>query len=475
MQPSADFTEGSISGALLRFALPTLFSSVLMSLNASVNSIWVGHGLGAAAFTATANANTVILVLATASVGVAMATTILIGQAVGAKNLQKAKKVVGTSTSFFFLVSVLVAMTGLLFTKPLLAVMTTPPDSLALAESYLRVFFLGLPVMYGYGFAQGVFRGVGNATTPFYFMLLSVGLDIVLNPLLIFGVGWFPSMGIAGSALATVIANVVSLFPLIIYLYRTRSPVCLYSNEFVLLRPDWEIVGTLVVKGLPMSAQVLVMSLSGLLMMSLVNHFGLETSAAYGAALQLWNYIMMPALAISAAVSSMAAQNVGAGKWNRVHKIAGLGVALASVVTGAAVLLSEMAGPYAFRVFLPSDSSAVPIGSHINALATWSFMFFAASTVLLGVVGTTGAVVAPLVILIVTLLVVRFPLAGLFMERYHADAIWWSFPISSALSTVIVVLYYRNGGWRNAQMLKDDSGPIVSAALQVPTDAAKRP
>src|SRR5437588_416730 len=374
MNAPRTLTEGSIPAVLFRFSLPILFANILQSLNGSVNSIWVGRYLGEAALTATSNANTVMFLLIGAAFGVALAATILIGQSIGANNLAETRRVVGTSASFFAAISVAMAVAGLLLCRPLLVAMATPADSVDLAVAYMRVIFLALPCLYMYAFVMGVLRGAGDSKTPFYFMLLSVGIDIALNPVFIFGLGPIPRLGIAGSALATFVAQAVSLFALIRHLYRRRHILCLHRDELPLLKPDWSVVATLVRKGLPMSAQMLVLSLSGVLMITLVNRFGVDTTAAFGAALQIWNYIQMPAFAVAMVLSAMTAQSA-------------------------------------------------------------------------------GAVIAPLVILSIALLAVRFPLAGLLLERYRADAIWWSFPVSSALAATLALLYYRHGSWRHAHMM----------------------
>lgn len=446
-------TEGSIRVGLFRFALPILFANILQSLNASVNSIWVGRFLGEAALTATSNANTVMFLLIGAAFGVALAATILIGQSIGANDIAATKRVVGTSATFFAAISVAMAVAGLLLCRPLLLAMSTPPGSLELAVAYMRVIFLGLPCLYMYAFVMAVLRGAGDSKTPFYFMLLSVAIDIALNPVLIFGVGPIPRFGIAGSALATFIAQAVSLTALIRHLYRRRHLLCLHKEELRLLRVDWSVVGTLVKKGVPMSAQMLVVSLSAVLMITLVNRFGVDTTAAFGAGLQLWNYIQMPAFAVSMAVSAMTAQNVGAHKWGRVPRIAWVGVAYSVLLTGSVVLAIELLNTRVFGLFLPAGSAALGIATQMNRVVTGSFIFFGVSVALFGVVRATGAVIAPLIILTISLLVVRFPLAELFLERYRVQAVWWSFPVSSVLSCLLALLYYRFGGWRSAHML----------------------
>jgi putative MATE family efflux protein len=464
MNAPRSLTEGSISRGLFRFALPILYANVLQSLNGSVNSIWVGRYLGEAALTATSNANTVMFLLIGAAFGIAMAATILIGQCIGANDIKEAKRVVGTSATFFAAISVVMAIAGLTLCGPLLVAMKTPADSLPLAVAYMRVIFLALPCLYMYAFVMSVLRGAGDSKTPFYFMLLSVGIDIALNPLFIFGWGPIPKFGIAGSALATFVAQAVSLTALVNHLYSRRHLLVLHKDEIRHLRVDWGIVGTLVKKGIPMSAQMLVVSLSAVLMIALVNRFGVETTAAFGAALQLWNYIQMPAFAVGMAVSAMAAQNVGARKWDRVKSIARVGVVYSLLLTGSMVLVIELLDTHAFRLFLPEGSEALRLATHLNRVVTWSFMFFGFSMVLFGVVRATGAVMAPLFILTITLLVVRFPLADLLLDKYQADAIWWSFPISSALSAVLAVLYYKYGGWRTTRMVGGPVQPVAAAS-----------
>jgi putative MATE family efflux protein len=452
MQPRS-LTEGSISRGLMLFALPILASNMLQSLNGSVNAIWVGRFLGEAALTATANANAILFLLLGAAFGLSMASTVLVGQYVGARDWLEAKKVVGTSTTFFFAVSVLIAIAGWVFCEPLLRAMNTPPEALPFAVSYMRVIFIAVPAMYMYAFVMAGLRGAGDSKTPLYFMALSVALDIVLNPVLIFGLGPLPRLGITGSALATLIAQTVALVALVYYLYLRRHPLVLHSGEQRLLKIDWTIANAMIRKGIPMGLQIFVISFSAVLMVTLVNRFGVDTAAAYGAALQLWNYVQMPAFAVGMAVSAMAAQNVGAGQWQRVQKTAKVGVGYALAVTAIFIALIEIFSGPALGLFLPESAGALAIAEHLNRISAWSFLFFSVSMVLFGVVRATGAVMPPLIILSVAMLAIRYPLAYYLLDRWHADAVWWSFPISSAIAAVLAVAYYKYGGWRQARMI----------------------
>ena len=466
MNAPRSLTEGSISSGMLRFALPILFANILQSLNGSVNSVWVGRYLGEAALTATSNSNTVLFLLIGTAFGIAMAATILVGQCIGARDMPEAKRVVGTSATFFASISVLMAIIGLVFAEPLLIAMRTPAFALPLAVAYMRVIFLALPFIFMYAFVGSVLRGAGDSKTPFYFMLLSVAIDIALNPVFIFGFGPIPRLGIAGSALATLVAQAVTLIALVVHLYRRRHMLVLHKDEVQYLRLDWAIVGTLVKKGIPMGGQMLVVSLSGVLMISLVNNFGVDTAAAFGAALQLWNYIQMPAFAVGMGVSAMAAQNVGAQKWDRVHSVARVGVLYSVILTGSMVLVIELLDRTAFELFLPAGSAALNIATHLNHIVTWSFMFFGVTMVLFGVVRATGAVMAPLFILTLALLLVRFPLADALIGRFQVDAVWWSWPVSSALASILAILYYKYGGWRSSRMAGGPTRVVATAELE---------
>lgn len=457
-QPTA-LTTGSIPRTLFTFSLPILMGNVLQSINGSVNAVWVGNFLGPAALSATANANTVMFLLLGAVFGITMASTILIAQHMGARRPDEAKRVVGTSATFFVGLAVLISAMGTLWCRTILGWMGTPADAIELAVAYMRVMFLALPPSYAFFFVMAALRGAGDSKTPFYFLVMSVVLDIVLNPLLIFGWGPVPALGIAGSATATLIAQTSSLLALFRHIYRRGNPLVLHGNELHLLRLDTAILRTLVVKGIPMGLQMIVLSSSMVMLFAVVNQFGSATAAAFAAAIQLWNYVQMPALALSAAVSSMAAQNIGAQLWERVRQIARTGVVFNMLMTGLPVLLLYALNPYALRLFLPAGSPSLVIAVHLNQIILWSFLMFGVSMVLSGVVRAAGAVVPPLLILFVSLWVVRVPLSFWAAQRYGPDGIWWSFALSAFMAMGLTAAYYLQGRWREARMTAGPASP----------------
>src|SRR5690348_11177445 len=316
-----DLTQGPIAKTLLAFALPTLASSILQSLNGTINAIWVGRFLGEGALAATSNANMVMFLLTAFVFGFGMAATILVGQAWGRKDVDEARRVFGTAGGSFLVVTIIIALVGYQLSPAILHLLGTPGPAEPLALAYLRVIFLAMPALLLLTLAMMALRGAGDSMTPLFFMIVAVILDSTLNPVFILGLGPAPRLGIAGAAFSTLLANYVAFFGLIAYIYIKDLPLRLRGPELRYLWCDFSIFKTIIIKGLPMGIQMIVISLSALALVGFVNREGVDTAAAFGVAMQLWTYVQMPAMALGAAVSAMAAQNIGAGKWDRISQI----------------------------------------------------------------------------------------------------------------------------------------------------------
>lgn len=468
-----DLTTGPIGATLLAFALPTFASNILQSLNGSINSIWVGRFLGEGALAATSNANIIMFLMFSLVFGFGMAATILIGQSVGRGDIEAARRAFGSAMGLVVGGAVAISLAGWVFAPGILHLLATPAEAQPLALAYLRVIFLGLPLsMLGVLVQMGL-RGTGDSVTPLWFMVLSVVVDASLNPLLIAGIGPFPKMGIAGSATATLIAAVVSTLGLIAYVYARDLPIRLRGTELRYVLPSRALVRTIVAKGLPMGAQMLVMSTAGLAMVGLINRLGVETAAAYAVSQQLWTYIQMPAMAIGVAVSSMAAQNIGAGRWDRVDAITWAGIRYNTIVTvvviGAIILFDRPV----MALFIGADSPAIPIARHIQLISSWTFVLFGASMVFFATVRANGATLAPLIILTVAMFPVRIGFALAARPIMGGDAIWWSFPISSVVSLALAIWFYRRGTWRTQTMAVPDDGDCEEHAHTVAEPAGR--
>ena len=433
---------------LLRFCAPTLLANVLQSMNGTINAIWVGRMLGGSALAATANANVVMFLVFAATFGFGMAATVKIGQAFGAGNIDAARRTFGTAMGCCVGLSVMVAVIGWIGAPALLRSMSTPPAVFAFALAYLRVIFIAMPAQMISVILAMSLRGAGDAATQLRMMMISVVLDVALNPILIGGLGPIPAFGIAGSALATTIASTVGTLAFLVVLYARNLPVRLIGRELRYLIPHPDELRFIVTKGLPMGAQMLLVSMAGIIMVGLVNREGAVASAAYGASLQVWTYLQMPALAISAAVSAMAAQTIGARLFDRLGAITRAGVILNLAMTGMMTALLLLFDRPVLELFLGAHSPSVDLARHIQFLASWSYILFGVTIVLFGTMRAAGTVLPPLIVLGIAMYPGRLGFYQLAHGALGMDAIWLSFPVGSLIAVVLAYGAYRLIPWR---------------------------
>ena len=456
-----DLTQGPLIKTLALFALPVLLGNVLQSLNGSVNSIWIGRLLGEDALAATATSNIVMFLVFAAIFGISMATTVHVGQNFGARNFAAMRRSFGAGLGLCLMLSALISALGWIGAPRLLDLLSLPGQARGLALDYLRVIFLVMPAMTLTVLVSSAMRGAGDAQTPFYFQILVVLLDIAFNPLLIAGIGPFPKLGIVGAAVATAIATLTGLIGLLGWIYWRDLPIRLKGRELRYLWPVREERSYLITKGVPMGFQLLVISGAGVIMIGLINREGLNFAAGYGALLQLWNYIQMPALAISAAVSAMVAQHIGARREGRVDAISFAGAGANIAITAVLVTIMLLFGRPLLALFLGADSPAIPISLHIQSLAIWTYLPFGVMIVLFGTLRSYGVVLTQIAILFTAMYVVRLSAYALLYPRLGPDALWYSLIISSVTSLVLTLLVYFYGGWRKvvaAQLTQSSFG-----------------
>jgi putative MATE family efflux protein len=323
------------------------------------------------------------------------------------------------------------------------------PDALI----YLRVMFLGLPSGLLTVFFTMALRGIGDSMMPLLLMIPGMFVDILLNPVFFDGLAGAPRLGIMGSAIATLIANFVSFALMLIVIYARDLPVRLRGDEFRYLFPRRELIFVVLRKGVPMGLQMIVMAGSALVMMGLVNNEGTLTVGAYGAVNQVWTYIQMPAVAIGMAVSAMAAQNIGAGRWDRIDQIGYAGVIINLCLTGSLVLFTALFDRAAFELLLPHNEAAIAVARHIDLVATWSFILMGVTMIISSITRANGATLVPLIIMILAYVPGRLGAVYTLREYIGAEAIWWSLPIGTGLSLILNAMYYYWGSWRGISLL----------------------
>jgi putative MATE family efflux protein len=460
-----DLNRGPILRTLLIFSAPTLASNILQSLSGSINSVWVGHTLGPNALAATANANVIMFLVFATVFGFGMAAMIKVGQAFGAGNVAAARLTFANALTLCTGLTLIIAPAGWLCAPQLLHAMATPPEIFPLALTYLRVLIIGLPpAMVTLIIGMGL-RGAGDSATSLRFMVLSVVLDTALNPLLILGIGPFPRLGIAGSALASTLASTTAMAAILLYVYARNLPVRLGWSELGYLRPRAGELRFILGKGMPMGAQMLLVASSGLIMIGLVNREGAMASAAYGASLQVWTYLQMPAMAIAASLSAMVAQALGAGLIDRLDKVTRAALILHFAITGAMALLLAVFDRSVMELFLGGQEQTVTLARNVQLLASWSFIMFGITIMLFGAMRAGGVVLVPLFVMGTALYPVRLGFYALAYPAIGADAIWLAYPVGSFAAVAMAAFAYRRPEWRKrAQMIPSAGAPEETRA-----------
>lgn len=439
---SAASTADSVGRALVSLAWPILCSGVAEMLDSSINVMWVGRELGDVSLAALSNANLLWALLFVGASGVSMAGTVWIGQSLGAGDIRGAKAAVATMVTASLAASLICMVPVMIWARDLLECLGTPAGALPQAIKYLRILLLSVPPIYLNVALMATFQAAGDSKTGFYLAVGSVAIDAALNPLLIAGFGPFPALGIEGSALATLTSQLLRLVAL---LFRGRGhPLRLRAGELTLRRIDWLRAVRLFREGGPMAVQVLWVLVEDMLMISLVNRFGTDVTAAYGAVIQVWNIILMPAAAVGVAITAIVARHIGAGRWDRVRSVTRHGLLYGVMASALMVAFAEIVGRGIYEIFLPIGSLSLGFAEEINREATWSLILLGGYMVWVGVLRATGAVWVPLVIS-AGVLMVRFPVTLALLGRWQTQAIWWSFPASAAATSILAALHAQVG------------------------------
>lgn len=445
---------------MIRFALPMLAGNLLQISYGIINTMWVGHFLGENALSAAANGFSVLFLLIAVGAGLTLATNILISQYCGARNWAQVKRVVQSSTTLIFGLSFVLMLIGEYFTPALLRMLDTPPAVTALATGYLRVFLITLPCGFGFFLISSMLRGAGDSLTPLKFMAVSVAVTTVLDPVLMLGWLGFPRLGLNGTAVSSILAQVVALIALLGYLQRKRH---LVAPDWLHLSIDWETTWQTIRIGVPAVVQQSLVSIGMLFVIRFVNDFGTTASAAFGVASRIDQVAFFPAMTIGMAVSTLTGQNIGANKYHRVREIFRWGLLFGCGITLLVTLIAVIAPQVLLHMFT-GDAKVIAIGAHYLQIVGACYVLFAILFVSNGVINGAGHTFMTTVISLVSLWAVRVPLAWAFTHAMHSvTGVWYAMAISFVVSMLISVAYYFSGRWKRA-IIKHQPAPAAEEA-----------
>src|SRR6202162_5525476 len=300
------------------FLVPLMISNVLQALSSTTSSVYLGRLIGVHALAAVSAIFPIIFLLISFIIGLASGSTVLIGQDYGARDYVKLKEIAGTTLSLSVMLAVAGGLIGGFFSEDLLRLLGTPPDILATSASYSQIVFFTMPVLFVYVIYTTFLRGTGDTHTPLYGLVLATILALVITPFFILGWLGLPRLETNGAAVANVLSNTLALAALLIYLARTKNPLAFDREMLAHLGIRWDLAWKIVRIGVPTAINVIMVSLSEIAVLSFVNRFGSNATAAYGAVNQIVSYVQFPAISIGIAVSIFGSPAIGAGALERI-------------------------------------------------------------------------------------------------------------------------------------------------------------
>lgn len=435
-----DLTTGKEGSLILKFALPMLLGNVFQQLYNIVDSIIVGNFIGKEALAAVGASFPIIFGFLSLIIGIASGSTIVIAQYFGAKDIEKVKRTINTLFIFLFFASILISIIGIYFSENIFRLLRLPEEIIPQAKTYFNIFIGGVIVSFGFNGTSAILRGLGDSKTPLYFLIISTIINIGLDLLFVLVFKW----GIAGVAIASVIAQGGAFLTAVIYLNRTHKIV-----RFALkgLAFDKEIFKKSIRIGLPTGIQQTFVAAGMMALISIVNGFGTNVIAAYSVVMRISSLASLPAMNFAAALSSFVGQNIGAKKIERVRSgfISTIKMSsLVSITVSAFVLLGS---GFLMNLFT-NDTEVIRIGKEYLMIVGAFYVIFSAMFSISGVMRGAGDTLIPMFISLIALWIIRIPSAWLLSREFGEVGIWWAMPIGWFVGFILSFIYYLTGNWK---------------------------
>lgn len=443
-----DMTQGSPGKRIVAFTIPMLIGNIAQQLYNTVDSIIVGRFVGDNALAAVGSAGPILNLLLVLFVGISVGVGIMVSQYFGAKQREELSKTIGCCITLTIITTILVMAVTPFVTMPLLRLLNTPDSIIGWCNSYLMILFMGIIGCAFYNILGGILRGLGDSVSALLYLLVATVINIVLDYVFVAKFG----MGVAGVALATVIAQMVSAVLSFLKLCRMKE---VFDMKKDYLAPEKKYMWDLIRLGLPSGVTQAIFSLSMIVVQSLTNSFGEMFIAANVIVMRVDGFAMMPAFSFGTAMTTYAGQNVGAKRMDRVVQGARQGTGIAVATSTVITMLILLFGKYLMAIFT-STPELVDLSFTMMKILAVGYIAMEVTQCLSGVMRGAGDTVTPMWISMVTTVVIRVPLAyGLaYMTRSpqhpngNSVCIFVSLLISWILGACITFLCYRAGRWK---------------------------
>jgi putative MATE family efflux protein len=452
--PKDKLLEGPILRSLLALAVPIVAANALQSAYQLIDAFWVGR-LGGAAVAAVSVSFPAMFLMFAIGGGLSMAGSTLIAQYVGARNQRMVGHVAGQTLLMVALASLVLGAGGWFGAPALLRLMGVADDVYPGALGFMRVSFAGLVFSFTYFVFQSIMRGIGRPNLPVYIALGTVFLNFALDPLLIFGWGPVPGFGVMGAAISTFISQAIAAVIGIVVLRLGLHGIHLRRADFV---PDPAYMKRAFLLGLPASIEMSARAGALMVMSFLIASFGTIALAAYGVASNVLQVVMIPAMGLSMAISTLVGQNIGARNVERAAAIGRLGALLGFAGLELFGLLVFLFPRSVVSFFVPQDEAVIAAGAEFLRIGALAWGFLGLQFAFTGVLRASGNMVMTMVLTLVSQWVLQFPIAYLLSKHtaLGVQGIWWAFPATNVAIALVTLGVYARGDWKKKRLLDEE-------------------
>ncbi|MFW5786998.1 MAG: MATE family efflux transporter [Halanaerobiales bacterium] len=431
---------------LLKLSWPIMVGESMQLMYNLADTFWVGR-LGAEYLAAITVSFPIIFTVFSIGIGFSIAGVALVSQYTGAKQEEKANLATGQIISFSIFISIIFALLGFTFAEELLNLIGAESEVLPLALSYFRIITAGIPLMFLYFIFSSVMQGIGDTKTPMYLKLAAVFANVILDPLLIFGVGFFPELSIAGAAVATVTTRLLAAVAGLYILFSGKKGLKLKIHH---LYPNWKMIKKIIKIGFPAAIGDSGLAIGMTVLTSIVAGFGTFTLAAYGVANRITSIIRMPAMGIGRATGVITGQHLGADQPEQAEKGAWLATGIIILVMLIIATIMLFAAKPIVGVF-SAEKEVISIGARYLKIVGFAFTFLGAQIVLAGALNGAGKTIQQTFFRLLTLWAFQIPFAyGLaYTLDYGVNGIWWGIFIAKFLGMTLMALWFKRGSWKS--------------------------
>ena len=424
--------------ALLIFALPIIIGNMFQQFYTFADSAVVGRYVGITAFAAIGASSSLTNIFIFIAAGGGIGASVIVSRYFGAKQYGKMKSAVYTALLSFLILSIALAALGLIFGKSVLILLKTPEDALALAEEYLNIYFYGLPLLFMYNVISSMFNALGKSKIPLFFLLFSSVLNITLDIYMVQGLG----MGIAGAAWATFIAQGASaLLSFIVFMLEMKR--FREKPEKIFDISELSIMSNV---ALPSILQQSTVSIGLMLVQSAVNEFGSEVLAGFTASMRVESLVVVPFIAVGNALSSYTAQNIGAGKTERVAIGYRTGNAMIAFFAIVIFVFLQLGKAPILAFFLGDELTplALETGSGYMSFMAWFYVMLGLKMSTDGVLRGSGDMKMFTVANLINL-ALRVILAKTLAPLFGVAFVWYVVPIGWLINISLTITQYKRG------------------------------